>query len=126
MIKENALLPVHRPLVRNNVSVFVAQRTRRFTTEEREDRGECLALLRFEVFEFHDLDLLARKKFEDALQLAFVKSSLEICKTARLSGRRAGNARFFFPNRVKEIQRLYSFVSLHVPVSKRTLDRIPQ
>ncbi len=65
-----------------------------------------MALLRFEVFEFHDLDLLARKKFEDALELASIKSSLEIGKTARLSRRRAGYARFFFSNRVEKIQRL--------------------
>jgi hypothetical protein len=85
-----------------------------------------LALLRFEVFEFHNLHLLAWKKFEDALELPPVKSSLKIGKTARFTRRRAGNARFFFSNRVEKIQRLAASVSLHVPVGKRTLDRIPQ
>src|SRR5262245_59091200 len=80
----------------------------------------------FEIFELHDLDLLTRKKFEDALELASIKSSLEIGKTARFSWWRAGNARFLFPNCVEKIKRLATSVSLHVPVGKCALDRIPQ
>jgi len=85
-----------------------------------------LALVVFEVFELHHIQLLAREKFEDALELASIKSSLEIGKTPRLGRRRTGDARFLFSNCVEEIQRLAASVSLHVPVGKRTLDRVPQ
>src|SRR5207247_4606167 len=114
IVKENALLPIHRPFVWHNISVFVAHRTHSFAAKEGENRIECLALVRFEVLEFHDLQLLTRKKFEHALQLASIKSSLKIGKTARFSRRRAGNACFFFSNRVEKIQRLAASVSLHI------------
>src|SRR5262249_1357304 len=64
--------------------------------------------------------------FEDALELPSIKSALEIGKTPRFGRGRATDARLFFSNRVKKIQRLDAFVSLHVPVGKRTLDWISQ
>src|SRR5215813_936355 len=80
----------------------------------------------FEVFEFQYLHLLAWKKFEDAFELTSVQSSLEVGKTARFNRRRAGSARFFFSNRIEEIERFAASVSLHIPVRKGTLHRITQ
>ena len=79
-----------------------------------------------EVFEFYGLHLLARKKLKEALKLSPIKSSLYIGKTAGFNRRRAGNASFLFANRIEEIQRLAASVSLHVPMCKGAVDRIPQ
>jgi hypothetical protein len=78
------------------------------------------------IFELYDRHLLAWKEFEDALELSSIKSALDISKTARFSRRRSGYARLFFSYGVEEIQRLATSVSLHVPVSKSAVNRVPQ
>src|SRR5262249_28722145 len=93
--EENLLLPIHRPLVWNHVSVFIAPRTKRFETEKRKDGGERFALLVSKVFKLHRFYLLARKEFEQTLELLPVKSSVDVSKAARFSRRRARNAILF-------------------------------
>src|ERR1051326_5258243 len=78
------------------------------------------------MFELHGLDLIARKKFEDPLELASIKPPLHISKTAGFKRRRAGNAGFFFPDRIEKIESLSASVSLHVPMGKSALNRIAQ
>src|SRR5262249_33685668 len=70
--------------------------------------------------------LLAWKEFEDALELSSIKSALDVSKTARFSRRRSGYSRLFFSYGVEEIQRLSTSVSLHIPVSKRAVNGVPQ
>src|SRR5437763_16856541 len=78
------------------------------------------------MFELYGLHLFGRKKFEDALELSSVKSPVDISKTPRINWRRAADAGQFFPNGVEEIQWLAASETLHVPMGKRAIDRIPQ
>ena len=126
VVEKNPLLPVHRALVWHNVSVFAAHRTQWFAAEKRKDTRERFALVLPELFELCDFHLLARKKFEETLELLSIKSAIDISEPARFTRRRAGDARSFFTDGIKKIQRLASFESLHVPMRKGTVHWISQ
>src|SRR5882724_789468 len=126
VVEENPLLPVHRAFVRHDISIFAAHRTQWFALKERKDGSEGLELVRLELFELHDLHLLARKEFEQTGKLPSIKAAIDISKSPRVSRRCATNARLFFSHGVKKIQRLSAFESLHVPMRKGAFDRISQ
>src|SRR5262249_40388682 len=99
---------------------------KRFETEKRKDGGERFALLVSKVFKLHRFYLLARKEFEQTLELLPVKSSVDVSKAARFSRRRARNAILFVSHGIEKIERLATSKPLHVPVSKGAVDRISQ
>jgi len=81
MVEENLFLPIHRPLVGHNISIFTANRTEWFETEKCKDGSERFTLFLLKVFKLHRLDLVAREEFEQTLELLRVKSSIHISKT---------------------------------------------
>ena len=126
MVEENLFLPIHGPLVGHNISIFAANRTEWFETEKCKDGSERFTLFLLKGFKLHRLDLVAREEFEKTLELLPVKTSLHISKTTRFSRRRAGDTFFLFSHGIEKIQRLATSESLHVPVSKGPVHRIPQ
>src|SRR4029077_12306589 len=126
IVEENFFLPIHRPLVGHNISIFTANRAEWFETEKRKDGSERFTLFLLKVLKLHRLDLVAREEFEQTLELLRVKSSIHISKTTSFGRRRAGDTYFLFSHGIEKIQRLATSKSLHVPVSKGAVDRISQ
>src|ERR1043166_8666431 len=105
MVEENPLFPIHCALIRHNVSVFASQRSRWFAAKKGKDRHQRFDLFAGEVLELHDLQLLARKEFEQTGKLTSIKSPIDVSKTSRFNRRRARDACLLFPHCVKKIQR---------------------
>src|SRR6266566_81800 len=126
VVEENSLLPIHHAFVWHNISVFAADRTQWLETEKRKNGNERFALFALELLELNDLHLVARKEFEEMLELPSIKSPIDISKTARFGRRRAGNTCFLFSHGIEEIQRLASLESLHVPMRKGPLNGVAQ
>src|SRR4029077_3440017 len=126
MVEENLFLPIHRPLVGHNISIFTANRTEWFETEKCKDGSERFTLFLLKVFKLHRFDLGAREEFEQTLELLPVKTSIHISKTTSFVRRRAGDTCFLFSYGIEKIQRLATSESLHVPVSKGPVHGIPQ
>src|SRR5205814_4247913 len=100
--------------------------THRLKTEKRKDGNERFALFVLEIFKLHNLQLLAREEFEEALDLPAIESPIYISKTARFGWWRAGDARLFFSHGIEKIQRLAALKSLHIPMREGALDGVAQ
>src|SRR5262249_41122222 len=107
-------------------SVFAVHRTQWFAAEKRKNGGKRFALALPKLFPFDDLHLLARKEFKEALELASIKSTIDISETACFGRRRAYDTRLFFAHRIEEIEWLAAFEPLHIPMGKRAVHRISQ
>jgi len=61
-----------------------------------------------------------------SLQITAASSNVTLEETARFNQRRSGDARFLLSHSIEKIQRFATSESLHVPVSKGPVHRIPQ
>ena len=116
----------HRPLVRDNVSIFITNMSQRFHPKELKNTVKRLLLSIPEIFELHNLDLFLRKKFENAFELPGIKPAVDISKAPRFDRQRLRDPPRLFLERVQEIKRLAVLETLHVPVRERAIDRIAQ
>src|SRR5207253_11371135 len=116
----------HRALVRDNISIFVANSAQRFHAKKFENSIQRFLLAIAKIFELHDSDLFSRKKLEDAFELFGIKTAIDIAKAPRFDRQRLRDPSRLFFVRIQKIEWLAVFEPLHVPVRERTLDRISQ
>src|SRR6266851_406240 len=116
----------HRALVRDNISIFVANTAQRFHAKKFENSVQRFLLAISKIFELHDSDLFSRKKLEDAFELFGIKTAIDIGKAPRFDRQRLRDPPRLFFERIQKIERLAALESLHVTVSECAIDRISQ
>src|SRR5438477_5389822 len=116
----------HRALVRDNISIFVANTAQWFHAKKFENSVQRFLLAIAKIFELHDSDLFSRKKLEDAFELFGIKTAIDIGKAPRFDRQRLRDPPRLFFERIQKIERLPVFEALHVPVSECAIDRISQ
>src|SRR6266487_2301885 len=78
----------HRSLVRDNISIFVANTAQRFHAKKFENSVQRFLLAISKIFELHDSDLFSRKKLEDVFELFGIETAIDIGKTPRFQRQR--------------------------------------
>src|SRR6266699_2786677 len=116
----------HRSLVRDNISIFVANSAQGVHAKKFENSVQRFLLAISKIFELHDSDLFSRKKLEDVFELFGIKTPIDIGKAPRFDRQRLRDPPRLFFERIQKIERLAALESLHVPVSKCAIDRISQ